>query len=135
MGLRDRAIFAIFAYTSSRAGAVSKLRCGDFYDAGDQWMLRFLEKNSKSREIPVRHELRKIIAAYIECAGLAEAPKDASPFRAAIRKTGRLSQRPIHVNDICRMMKQRLAAASLPLRLLPHSFRAAVITDVLGQGV
>lgn len=135
VGLRDRAILAILAYTSSRAGAVSKLRCGDFYDAGDQWMLRFQEKNGKSREIPVRHDLREIIAAYIECAGLQDASKDAPLFRAAIRKTGTLSQHPIHVNDICRMMKRRLAAASLPLRLSPHSFRVAVITDLLEQGV
>lgn len=135
LGLRDRAILAILAYTSSRAGAVSKLRCGDFYDAGDQWMLRFQEKNGKSREIPVRHDLREIIAGYIDRAGLSGAPKDAPLFRAAIRKTGRLSERPIHVNDICRMMKRRLAAASLPARLSPHSFRVAVITDLLEQGV
>ncbi|MGH7089916.1 MAG: tyrosine-type recombinase/integrase [Stellaceae bacterium] len=135
VGLRDRAMLAILAYTSSRAGAVSKLRCGDFYDTGDQWMLRFQEKGGKSREIPVRHDLREIIAAYIERAGLAQGPKDAPLFRAAIRKTGRLTQRPIHVNDICRMMKRRLAAASLPLRLSPHSFRVAVITDLLEQGV
>ena len=125
----------ILAYTSSRAGAVSKLCCGDFYDVGDQWMLRFQEKNGKSREIPVRHDLREIIAAYIDRAGFAGAPKDAPLFRAAIRKTGRLTQRPIHVNDICPMMKQRLKQASLSSRLSPHSFRVAVITDLLEQGV
>jgi integrase/recombinase XerD len=36
IGLRDRAILAILAYTSARAGAAAKLRRGDFYDAGDQ---------------------------------------------------------------------------------------------------
>jgi integrase/recombinase XerD len=135
VGLRDRAILAILAYTSSRAGAVSKLRCADFYDAGDQWMLRFQEKNGKSREIPVRHDLREIIADYIQQAGLEGEPKDAPLFRAAIRKTGRLAERSIHVNDICRMMKRRLAAASLSTRLSPHSFRVTVITDLLEQGV
>jgi hypothetical protein len=39
------------------------------------------------------------------------------------------------VNDICRMMKRLLADASLPARLSPHSFRVAVITDLLEQGV
>jgi integrase/recombinase XerD len=133
---RDRAILAILAYTSSRAGAVSKLRRDDFYDAGDhQWMLRFEEKGGKSREIPVRHDLQQMITAYIEAAGLQQAPKDAPLFRAAIAKTGQLAATAIHVNDICRMMKRRLADAFLPSRLSPHSFRVAVITDLLEQGV
>jgi len=136
IGLRDRALLAILAYTSSRAGAAARLRRGDFYDAGDhQWMLRFLEKGGKSREIPVRHDLQQMIAAYIETAGLSQAPKDAPLFRAAIGTSGRLAATAIHVNDICRMMKRRLKDASLPARLSPHSFRVAVITDLLEQGV
>lgn len=136
VGLRDRALLAILAYTSSRAGAAAKLRRGDFYDTGDhQWMLRFTEKGGKSREIPVRHDLQQIIAAYIEAAGLASAPKDAPLFRAAIGKTGKLADTAIHVNDVCRMMKRRLKDTSLPARLSPHSFRVAVITDLLEQGV
>jgi site-specific recombinase XerD len=135
VGLRDRAVLAILAYTSSRAGAAAKLRRGDFYDSGDQWMLRFEEKGGKSREIPVRHDLQQMIAAYIEAAGLQQAPKDAPLFRAALGKTGRLAATAIHVNDICRMMKRRLKDASLPQRLSPHSFRVAVITDLLEQGV
>jgi site-specific recombinase XerD len=133
VGLRDRAILSILAYTSSRAGAVSNLRCGDFYDAGDhQWMLRFIEKGGKSREIPVRHDLQQFIAAYIEAAGLQLAPKDAPLFRAAIGTSGKLAATATHVNDICRMMKRRLKDVSLPARLSPHSFRVAVITDLLG---
>jgi integrase/recombinase XerD len=135
VGLRDRALLTILAYTSSRAGAAAKLRCGDFYDIGDQWMLRFEEKGGKSREIPVRHDLRLTIAAYIEAAGLQDAPQDAPLFRAAVGTTGKLRAAAIHVNDICRMMKRRLAGASLPSRLSPHSFRVAVITDLLEQGV
>lgn len=136
VGLRDRALLAILAYTSSRAGAAAKLRRGDFYDAGDhQWMLRFMEKGGKSREIPVRHDLQQMVAAYIEAAGLQLASKDAPLFRAAIGTTGKLAATAIHVNDICRMMKRRLKDASLPSRLSPHSFRVAVITDLLEQGV
>jgi site-specific recombinase XerD len=135
IGLRDRAILAILAYTCSRAGAAAKLRRGDFYDIGDQWILRFEEKGGKSREIPVRHDLQQMIAAYIEAAGLEQASKDAPLFRAAVGKSSKLADSAIHVNDICRMMKRRLKDACLPSRLSPHSFRVAVITDLLGQGV
>lgn len=56
-------------------------------------------------------------------------------FRAAIGTTGRLVATAIHVDDICRIRKRRLKDASMPSRLSPLSFRVAVITDLLEQGV
>ena len=135
VGLRDRAILAILVYTSSRAGAVAKLKSGDFYHAGQQWMLHFTEKGGKSREIPVRHDLHELISAYIDAAGLRDAPKDAPLFQSALKKQRRLTGKAIHVNDICRMMKRRLKDIGLPLLFSPHSFRVTTITDLLEQGV
>ena len=37
--------------------------------------------------------------------------------------------------DIGRMIKRRMKVCGLPLRLSPHSFRVATITDLLNQGV
>ena len=37
--------------------------------------------------------------------------------------------------DIGRMIKRRMKACGLPIRLSPHSFRVATITDLLNQGV
>ena len=70
-GLRDRAILATLAYTACRAGAVAKLRLGDFQHDGQQYVLRFQEKGGKSREIPVRHDLEGFILAYVDAAGIA----------------------------------------------------------------
>jgi site-specific recombinase XerD len=135
VGLRDRAILAILVYTSSRAGAVAKLRRGDFYNAGQQWMLHFNEKGGKSREIPVRADLQELVMAYIDAAGLRDAPKDTALFQSALKRQRRLSGTRIHVNDICRMMKRRLKDIGLPLLYSPHSFRVTTITDLLEQGV
>jgi len=68
--LRDRAIVAILIYTAAGSGAVATLKRGSFYPSGDQRMLHFEEKNGKSREIPVRHDLEQIISLYISAAGL-----------------------------------------------------------------
>lgn len=135
VGLRDRAIVAILIYTASRAGAVAKLRRASFYHAGGQWMLHFEEKGGKSREIPVRHDLEAMLFAYLDAAGLRDAAKDAPLFRTAVRKTDQLTDRGMHVLDICRMVKRRLRDAGLPGRLSPHSFRVTTITDLLEQGV
>ena len=72
---------------------------------------------------------------YIEAASLQQGSKEAPLFSAAIDKTGHLAATAFHGNDICRMMKPRLADASLPARLSPDSFRVTVSTDLLEQGV
>jgi site-specific recombinase XerD len=135
VGLRDRAMLAVLVYTGSRAGAVARLNRGNFYHSGQQWMLHFEEKGGKSREIPVRHDLQEMISAYIDAAGLREAPKDTPLFQSALKKKRRLSGNAIHVNDICRMMKRRLKDFAMPLLYSPHSFRVTTITDLLEQNV
>lgn len=135
VGLRDRAILAILVYTSSRAGAVAKLKRGNFYQAGNQWMLHFTEKGGKSREIPVRHDLGILIEEYMDAASLRDAPKDTALFQSAMKRKRQLTGKAIYINDICRMMKRRLKDIGLPLLYSPHSFRVTTITDLLTQGV
>jgi integrase/recombinase XerD len=135
VGLRDRAILAVLVYTGSRAGAVAKIKRGDFYQAGEQWMLHFEEKGGKSREIPVRNDLREMISAYIDAGALRDTAKDTPLFQSAVKKKRRLSGKAIHVNDICRMMKRRLKDFAMPLLYSPHSFRVTTITDLLEQNV
>ena len=107
-------MLAILIYTASRAGAVASLKRGGFYRAGEQWMLHFDEKGGKSREIPVRHDLERILFDYLDAAGLRDATKDTPMFQSAIRREKKLSGQQIHVNDVCRMMKLRLTAVGLP---------------------
>jgi integrase/recombinase XerD len=76
-----------------------------------------------------------MIFEYLDAAGLRNARKDTLLFRTAYRKTGQLTKNPLHVIDICRMVKRRLKDANLPVRLSPHSFRVTTITDLLEQGV
>ena len=87
---------AILVYTSSRAGAVAKLRLGNFYNAGQQWMLHFAEKGGKSREIPVRGDLQEMISAYIGAANLRDAPKETPLFQSALKRQRRLTGKAIH---------------------------------------
>ena len=136
VGLRDKAIMSILIYTASRVGAVARLKLKDLYDTGDQYCLHFLDKGGKSREIPVRHDLQGLLRSYLQSAGcnLGDAT-DRPLFRTSIRKTKTLSVRPMSAGDIGRMIKRRMKACGLPLRLSPHSFRVATITNLLSQGV
>jgi integrase/recombinase XerD len=135
VGLRDKAIIATLAYTACRAGAVAKLRLGDFQHDGTQYVLRFQEKGGKSREIPVRHNLEGIILAYVEAACIAGEAKDAPLFRASNGRSRKLAVKPLGTERICELVKRRLKDAGLPSRLSPHSFRVTTITALLEQGV
>ena len=135
IGLRDRAIIGILIYTAARVGAVAKLRCGDFYDLGDQYCLRFTEKGGKSREIPVRHDLQQIINEYLLRSGMEQSEKTNPLFRTTIRRTKVLTDNPMTANDMGRMLTRRLRQAKLSTRFTPHSFRVTVVTDLLSQGV
>lgn len=135
VGLRDRAIIAVMIYTAARVGAVARLRGGDFYNAGDQYCLRFTEKGTKHREIPARHDLRGFILEYVSAGGLEYSDKAMPLFRTTVRRTKDLTMNGMAAGDMARMAKRRLRDAGLPSRLSPHSFRVATITDLLSHGV
>ncbi len=135
IGKRDKAILATLAYTACRAGAVAKLRLGDFQADGTQYVLRFQEKGGKSREIPVRHDLQGFIRGYLEAAGIAAEPKDRPLYRTGNGRSGLLTGNAMDSVTVCELVKRRLKDAGLPSRLSPHSFRVAAITDLLTQGV
>lgn len=47
MGLRDRAVLGVLAYTGARIGAVGKLRLSGYRNTGEQWTSRFRKKGGQ----------------------------------------------------------------------------------------
>ena len=135
VGLRDRAVIAMLIYTAARIGAVATLRMKSLEHDGSQWLLKFAEKGGKAREIPVRHDLEQYLFAWLDAAGIKDAPKDSPLFRSAIGRTKALSAKAPTAGDLGRMVKRRMKDAGLPARLSPHSFRVTTITDLLEHGV
>lgn len=131
---RDRAIIALLVNTAVRVSAVAKLRMQDLLRDEPAWSVCFNEKGGKARIIPIREDMRRILSAYLEVAGLEHAPGPTPLFRPAIGKTKTLTAKPIASADIARMMKRRLRRASISSRYSPHSFRVTVITDLLLHG-
>src|SRR4051794_12144942 len=83
VGLRDRAVLGVLAYTGARVGAVAQLRLLDYRNLGEQRTLRLKEKGGKDREIPVRHDLETWLREYMAAAGMEDDPRTAPLFRAA----------------------------------------------------
>ena len=84
----------------------------------------------KEKELSVHHKLEDLLDEYLQATGLGSEPGSLL-FPAAVRKTGKLSRRPLARTDAADMLKRRLKQAGLPAHYSPHSFRATGITNFL----
>ncbi len=133
VGLRDRALVAVMAFTFARVSAVVGLKVEDYYPQNKRWWLRLREKNGKVNEMPCHHKLEAYLDAYITAAGI-EGDRKGPLFRSAIGRTGQLSTRPLSRTDVWYMIQRRSADGNLETAIGCHTFRATGITDYLTNG-
>ena len=82
VGLRDRALIALMAYSFARIGGATAMRVEDYFVQGRRGWVRLHEKGGKYNEVPAHHNLDHYLEAYIKGAGLEGDPK-AVLFRTA----------------------------------------------------
>src|SRR4051812_39379422 len=58
VGMRDKTLLMILAYTAARAGAVARLRTMDYVTDGRSWSFNLGEKGGKLHQVPARHDLQ-----------------------------------------------------------------------------
>jgi integrase len=133
VGLRDRAVIGVMVYTFARVGAVVNMTVDDYYPEGKRWWLRLHEKGGKRHEMPAHHKLEAYIDQYLGAAEI-RAQGRTPLFRSTIRKTGLLTELPMHRIDVYRMIRRRAAGASFQTRIGCHTFRATGITAYLESG-
>ena len=66
VGLRDRALIGIMAYSFARVSAVVSMRVEDYYSAGRRWWVRLHEKGGKRHEMPCHHNQEASLDAYLQ---------------------------------------------------------------------
>lgn len=133
VGLRDRAFIAAMVFAFARVSAVVGLKAEDYFPLKKRWWLRLHEKGGKVNEMGCHHKLEQFLDEYIAAAGIA-ADKKGPLFRAAIGRTGKLSDRPMSRVDAWYMVQHRSKNAGLETAIGNHSFRAIGITDYLENG-
>ena len=133
MGLRDRALIALMAYTFARVSAATAMKVEDYFVQGRRSWVRLYEKGGKQHEVPAHHNLDEYIETYIKVAGLEGDPKGFL-FRTVAGKTGRLTTLPLSQADAYRMVRRRAKAAGVQTKIGNHTFRATGITAYLKNG-
>lgn len=104
VGLRDRAVLAMLASTGCRVGALASFNLDRYYFNDGQWYVTLHEKNSKVRDVPVRHDLQRIINSYLEASEGLTSPAKQPMFRTAVGRTGKL--RPYQPEEVEDGVKQ-----------------------------
>jgi integrase len=69
MGLRDRALIALMAYTFARVGAALAMKVEDYFIQGRRGWVHLHEKGGKRHEVPAHHNLDEYVEAYIKDCG------------------------------------------------------------------
>lgn len=132
IGLRDRALMSVMAYTFARVSAVIQMRVEDYFQQGKRWWFRLHEKGGKYHEVPAHHKAEEFVDAWLRESGLQEHSK--LPLFPSFDRNGCISDKYLYRQDVLRMVKKRAVAAGLPSSTRCHTFRATGITAYLENG-
>jgi site-specific recombinase XerD len=133
VGLRDRALIALMAFTFARIGAAVGMRAEGYYVQGRRGWVRLYDKGGKQHEVSANHNLDQYLEAYIKGASLGSDPKRFL-FCTARGKTDAMGDRPMSQSDAYRMVRRRARDAGINTKIGNHTFRATGITACLKNG-
>jgi site-specific recombinase XerD len=133
IGLRDRALIGLMAFSFARVGAAIGMKVEDVYVQNRRLWVRLHEKSGKRHEMPCHHSLEIYLHAYIDGSGLAADPKGPL-FRTIQRGTSALSATPLPQSNAHAMIGRRASAAGIETKIGNHTFRATGITAYLKNG-
>jgi hypothetical protein len=71
LGLRDRALIGLFAYSFARVDAVLQMKVVDYFVQGRRRWVRLHEKGGKEHDVPCHHNLDHFLDEYIAAADIA----------------------------------------------------------------
>jgi integrase/recombinase XerD len=133
IGLRDRAIIGLMAYSFGRVSAVAGMKVKDYFPRGRRWFIRLHEKNGKEHEVPVHHKADEYLHAYVEAAGIV-GEKNAPLFQTVAGRSKKLTGNAMDRIDVFKMVRRRALEAGIKEEISPHTFRATGITVYLENG-
>ncbi|MFV0446664.1 MAG: tyrosine-type recombinase/integrase [Planctomycetaceae bacterium] len=138
VGIRDRAILALLAYSACRVGEVAALSIRDYLTTGGYKIIEVYGKGGKERRVPLHPEAVDRLESWLDTSGLRDAP-DGPLFRPAwtARGAGREGFRPTRLTrrSIQYLVKRYCLALGLDPAVTVHSFRVTALTTAREQGV
>ncbi len=136
-GIRDRAIFAVLAYSACRVGELVRLRVSDFKSTGEHRVLAILGKGGKERTVPLHVEAVERLKAWIGVADV-EADRDGPLLRPLLtpRGGGRdgFRRSRLTVRAVEYLVERYVRSLRLDPAVTVHSLRVTALTTARDRG-
>jgi integrase/recombinase XerD len=137
VGIRDRAMLAVLAYSGCRVGELVKLKVRDYRTNGEHRVLNITGKGNKERTTPVHLEAVERLAAWLALPGIGNEPSAPlfRPQRSA-RKNGRdgFRAKPMTTRAVEKLIDRYVVALGLDPNVTVHSLRVTAITTARERG-
>ena len=137
VGIRDRAMFAVLAYSGCRVGELVKLRVRDFRTNGEHRVLNITGKGNKERTTPLHLEAVEKLAAWLAMPGIGDDP--AAPLfrpQKSVRGSGRdgFRPKPMTTRAVEKLIERYVKALGLDANVTVHSLRVTALTTARERG-
>ncbi len=137
VGIRDRAMFAVLAYSGCRVGELVKLRVRDFRTNGEHRVLNITGKGNKERTTLLHMEGVEKLAAWLALPGIGDDP--AAPLfrpQKSVRGNGRdgFRPKPMTTRAVEKLIERYVKALKLDANVTVHSLRVTALTTARERG-
>ena len=137
VGIRDRAILAVLAYSACRVGELVTLKVGDFRTNGEHRVLLIYGKGGKERLVPLHLEAVERINAWLTVSSITE-DRQGPLFRSIVtaRGNGYDGFRRSHLTTraIGNLVKTYTKRRGLDAAVTVHSLRVTALTTARERG-
>ena len=136
-GIRDRAIFAVLAYTGCRVGELTRLKVGSYKTTGVHKILEIHGKGGKERRVPLHPEAAERLEAWLDVAAIRDDSAGAMLRPLATARGNELKgfvARPLARRAVQKLVAAYVRRLKLDPNVTVHSLRVTALTTAREQG-
>lgn len=137
VGVRDRALIGVLAYTGCRVGELCRLRVGDYKTTGTHRILEIRGKGGKERRVPLHAEAVERLEAWLDLVGR-DLPLATPLFRAPKTARGRgvdgFADSALTRRAVQHLIYSYVRRLNLDPAVTVHSLRVTALTTARERG-
>lgn len=139
LGIRDRALLAILAYSACRVGELTKLRLADYKSDGSHRVLEIQGKGGQQRRVALHPEAVERLEHWLQIVGASETAGAITPlFRPPASARGKghdgFKSSPLSIRAIEYLVERFANLLGLDPAVTVHSLRVTAITTARERG-
>jgi len=137
VGIRDRAMLAVLAYSGCRLGELVRLRVRDYKQSGEHRILNIIGKGGKERTTPLHLEAVERLGEWLAVPGVKDDPTaPLFPAARSPRGMGRdgFASEPMTTRAVEKLIGRYVKALKLDAAVTVHSLRVTALTTARERG-